>query len=85
MCGSSFINERFEDLLIQRLKNEDLGQSGETLSKIINGLVVDFERRDKKKFDSMFPDQLVRSTVKIPGLKGSKKKRFLDGRMCLGR
>jgi hypothetical protein len=68
------------------LKNEDyLEQSGETLSKIINGLVIDFERRDKKKMDSMFPDQLATCTVKIPGLRENKKRRFLNGRMCLSR
>jgi hypothetical protein len=72
--------------MIGRLKNEDyLEQSGETLSRIINGLVIDFERRDKKKLDSMFPDKLVGSIVKIPGLRENKKRRFLNGRMCLSR
>jgi hypothetical protein len=86
LCGSSFINERFEDLLIRRLKKEDyLEQNGETLPKIIDGLVIDFERRDKKKIDSMFPDQLVDCTIKVPGLKDNKKRHFLNGRMCLRR
>jgi hypothetical protein len=68
------------------LKNEDyLEQNGETLSKIINGLVIEFERRDKKKMDSMFPDQVISCTVKIPGLRENKKRRFLKGRMCLSR
>lgn len=68
------------------MKNEDyLEQNGETLSKIINGLVIDFERRDKKKIDSMFPDQVGRCTFKIPGLRENKKKHFQKGRMTLRR
>jgi hypothetical protein len=68
------------------LKNEDyLERSGETLSKIINGLVIDFERRDKKKIDSMFPDQLASYTIKIPALVKNEKRRFRDGGMRLGR
>jgi hypothetical protein len=68
------------------LKHEDyLGQSGETLSKIINGVVIDFERRDKKKIDAMFPDQVADCTVKVPGLRENKKRRFVKGRMCLSR
>jgi transcription initiation factor TFIID subunit TAF12 len=86
MCGSSFINERFEDLLITKLKTEDyLEQNGETLSRIINGLVVDFERQGKKKMDLMFRDRIMTFTVNIPGLRANKKKRFQNGKMCLTR
>jgi len=86
LCGSSFINERFEHLLIERLKDEEyLWQNGEKLSKIINGLVVEFERGDKKRIDGMFPDRVTGCDVRIPRLKENKKKRFSDGRMNLSR
>ena len=82
LCGSSYINERFETLLIGRLKHESyLEKYGETLRKIIDGLVVEFERRDKKKFDKMFPNSFTKSTVKVRGLIENKKRRFMNGRM----
>ena len=87
MCGSSFINERYEELLLERLKNalylEE--KAGESLATIISGLVVEFERRDKKKLDQNYSDPLTSPTVKVAGLKESKKLRFLKGRMCLNR
>ena len=84
LCGSSYINERFELLLIERLKHERyLEKYGDTLRKIIDGLVVEFERRDKKKFDTMFPNSFTKCTVKIPGLIENRKRRFMNGRMEL--
>ncbi|OCL11764.1 hypothetical protein AOQ84DRAFT_361216 [Glonium stellatum] len=86
MCGSSFINERLEDLLISKLKaHAYLEKNGETLSKIINGLVVDFERQGKKKMDLILQDHTAHFTIKIPGLLENKKKRFRDGKMYLTR
>jgi hypothetical protein len=86
MCGSSFINERYEDLLRERLKNAPyLEDNGESLPTIISGLVVDFERRDKKRLDAKFLDPRADYTIKVPGLKHSDKLRFEKGRMVLTR
>jgi hypothetical protein len=88
MCGSSFINEKFQELLITKLKFEDyLWQNGETPSKIVNGLVVDFERQGKKKMDLMLRDRGRSFTVIIPGLRENKnkKKGFQNGKLILTR
>ena len=72
--------------MIKRLRNEDyLEENGETLSRIINGIVVEFERQEKQRMDSMFPNQLQRCKVIVPGLKENKKKRFEKGRLTLTR
>lgn len=85
-CGSSFINERYEDLLRERLKNAPyLEDNGESLPTIISGLVVEFERRDKKKLDTRFLDPGADYTIKVPGLKQNDKLRFQRGRMILSR
>lgn len=85
-CGSSFINERYEDLLRERLKNAPyLEDNGESLPTIISGQVVEFERRDKKRLDAKFLDPLADYTIKVPGLKHSEKLRFEKGRMVLNR
>ncbi|EXJ77707.1 hypothetical protein A1O3_09936 [Capronia epimyces CBS 606.96] len=86
LYGSSFVNERFEKLLRERLNSESyLEQNGETLQNIIDRLVVDFERREKKKLDAMFPNKIVDCTIKVPGLRESRERRFLNGRMTLRR
>ncbi|EXJ61551.1 hypothetical protein A1O7_01979 [Cladophialophora yegresii CBS 114405] len=85
-CGSSFINERYEDLLRERLKNATyLEDNGESLPTIISGLVVEFERRDKKRLDAKFLDPRANYTVKVQGLKHSDKLRFEKGRLVLNR
>ena len=72
--------------MIKRLRNEDyLEENGETLSRIINGVVVEFERQEKQRMDSMFPDQLHRCTIIVPGLRENKKKHFDKGRLTLTR
>lgn len=84
LCGSSFINERFQELLERRLKNEKyLEENGETLDSIIDSLVVDFERQSKKRMDEMKvgPQEVFR--VKIPGLRENKKRGFEAGRLIL--
>lgn len=86
MCGSSFINERYEDLLYERLKHASyLEDNGESLSTIMSGLAVEFERRDKKRLDAKFLEPHTDCTIKVPGLKQSDKLRFEKGRMVLTR
>jgi hypothetical protein len=55
MCEYGFINDRYEDLLRERLQNAPyLENNGENLPTIVSGLVVEFERRDKKRLDSKY-------------------------------
>jgi hypothetical protein len=84
MCGSSFINERFQALLIRKLRSATyLEQNGQTISKIIDGLVVEFERHYKQKFDRMLLDPSNVYEVRIPGLRENDKPRFVYGAMRL--
>lgn len=86
MCGSSFINERYEDLLRDRLQNAPyLENNGESLPTIIGGLVVEFERRDEKKFNSKFMEPNADCTIMVPGLKQNEELRFEKGRLVLAR
>jgi hypothetical protein len=86
LCGSSYINERFDDLLVKRLSDEHyLKKDGEDMSRVIDRLVVEFERRDKRALDNMFPDNLENYYLLVEGLKQSKKKHFLPNRMRLSR
>ena len=55
------------------------------MSRVIDRLVVLFERRDKLALDNMFPDRLESYHLIVDGLKKNKKKHFLPGRMRLSR
>ncbi|KIW73815.1 hypothetical protein, variant [Phialophora macrospora] len=86
LCGSTCINEKFEELLVKKLGDEHyLWQDGEDMSRFIDRLVVAFERVDKKKLDEMFPDNIARYHIRVPGLRANKKKNFLVNRLCLRR
>jgi hypothetical protein len=86
LCGSSFINEKYEDLLIRKLRNETyLERDDKTIAKIIDGLVVGFETQDKRNMDQILSSGIPNFTVYIPGLKENKKKNFQPGRMILTR
>lgn len=86
MCGSSFINERYEGILRDRLKHAlYLENRGNTLPTIISQLLVGFENQDKKKLDTKFLDPQADCTIKVPGLKRNKKLRFEDNRLVLNR
>ncbi|RMZ89269.1 hypothetical protein DV736_g3522, partial [Chaetothyriales sp. CBS 134916] len=85
-CGSSFINERFEDLITKRLREEDyLRRDGEDFSRVIDRLVVEFEKIDKLTLDNMFPDHIEKYYLKVEGLRRNKQKRFRSDRMRLDR
>jgi len=66
------------------LKNEKyLEDNGETLTQLIDGLVIDFERLDKKRMDEMRPGDPDVFRVKIPGLRADSKLGFEAGRLLL--
>lgn len=86
LCGSTCINERFEELLVEKLRDEHyLWQDGEDMSRFIDRLVVTFERVDKKMLDEMFPDKITRYHIHVEGLRPNKRKNFLTKKLCLRR
>jgi hypothetical protein len=86
LCGSSYINERFQDLITNRLRDEDyLRREGEDFSRVIDRLVVEFERVDKLVLDNMFPDHIETYYLKVEGLKRNKPKHFRTDLMRLSK
>src|SRR5438045_495006 len=86
LCGSSYINERFQDLITNRLRDEDyLRREGEDFSRVIDRLVVEFERVDKMVLDNMFPDHIEPYYLKVEGLQKNKSKHFRRGLMRLSK
>ena len=86
LCGSTCINERYEKLVIEKLGDEHyLWQDGMDMSRFIDRLVVAFERTDKKKLDGMFPDNITRYSIRVPGLRANKRKNFFVNNLCLTR
>jgi hypothetical protein len=87
LCGSSYINEAFEELLVDRLSGEScyLPRTGEDMSRVIDRLLGHFERRDKRSIDSMFNGKVEGKYFLVSGLVESKKKGFEANRMRLHR
>ncbi|KAI9933210.1 hypothetical protein ASPWEDRAFT_42965 [Aspergillus wentii DTO 134E9] len=90
LCGSSFLNERFEQLLRQRLEGETYlnvdtggGQKGITIEGIIGALVNQFES-DKRAFDIMNPN-FQGTSFFIHGLQSNEEKKFDPWRLNLDR
>ncbi|QKX56906.1 uncharacterized protein TRUGW13939_04014 [Talaromyces rugulosus] len=91
LCGSSYLNEHFEQLLRERLEGEtylniDTGDLTKSISidGIIDSLVIDFENQDKRNVDitdSNFSGQ----DVFVYGLRPNKDKNFVYNRMRLNR
>lgn len=83
LCGSSFINERYQKLLESKLKDEKyLEANGVPLSRTIHGIVKEFEERDKKRMDEMTEPYF---RVMVSGLRANKALRFRAGELRLSR
>ncbi|EDN99546.1 hypothetical protein SS1G_02400 [Sclerotinia sclerotiorum 1980 UF-70] len=53
-CGSSYLNDGYKDMLLNRLQDEDyLLKNGETLEAIVNRLIPDFENEYKRRVNVM--------------------------------
>ncbi|PVH99820.1 hypothetical protein DM02DRAFT_629036 [Periconia macrospinosa] len=53
VCGASFINHRFKEVLEERLKDETyLIKNGKTLATIIEGQTIMFENGEKRSFNT---------------------------------
>ena len=52
LCGASYINERFEKLLLEKLETETyLVKNGKTIKSIVEAKVIEFENGDKRLID----------------------------------
>ena len=83
LCGSSYLNEAFENLLYERLAGEAyLETNNMTIKGIVDMLVVDFENKMKRSVDVTSRDQDP-EPVFIQGLLPNQKKRFRSNRLFL--
>ncbi|KAB8293932.1 hypothetical protein EYC80_009405 [Monilinia laxa] len=70
-CGSSYLNDRYKDMLFNRLQDEDyLLKNGETLEAIVNRLIPDFENEYKRRVNVM---NRVGHRVYIAGLRSDEQ------------
>ncbi|KAF7891902.1 hypothetical protein EAF00_008204 [Botryotinia globosa] len=70
-CGSSYLNEYYKDMLLNRLQDEDyLFKNGDTLESIVNRLIPDFENVYKRRVDVT---ESCGHRVYIAGLRGDEQ------------
>ncbi|PVH69481.1 hypothetical protein DL98DRAFT_522149 [Cadophora sp. DSE1049] len=81
LCGASYINERFEKLLLKRLKHENyLVKNGKSIKSIVEGKVIEFENGEKRLID-IADEYFEPVPVYIDDLKANSKKRFSQNRL----
>ncbi|KAI9650554.1 hypothetical protein NHQ30_000571 [Ciborinia camelliae] len=70
-CGSSYLNDRYKDMLLNRLQDENyLLKNGETLEAIVNRLIPDFENEYKRRVNVM---KRIGHRVYIAGLRSDEQ------------
>ncbi|TGO62414.1 hypothetical protein BOTNAR_0114g00130 [Botryotinia narcissicola] len=70
-CGSSYLNDNYKDMLLDRLQDEDyLFKNGDTLESIVNRLIPDFENEYKRRVNVM---KRCGHRVYIAGLRGDEQ------------
>ncbi|KAF2707547.1 Hsp70 family protein-like protein [Pleomassaria siparia CBS 279.74] len=76
LCGASFINEKFEKKLLQKLSSETyLVKNGKTLKTIVQAKTTVFENNQKRRVDTSNP-RTQRVTIYIDDLRENSKKHF---------
>jgi hypothetical protein len=85
LCGASYINESYSELLHRRLDGEHyLNKNGKTIASIIEALVIEFENNDKRKIDTS-KEKFGIERVFIHDLKKDESKRLHQNRLGLSR
>ncbi|TGO49691.1 hypothetical protein BCON_0203g00020 [Botryotinia convoluta] len=70
-CGSSYLNDGYRDMLLNRFQDEDyLFKNGDTLESIVNRLIPDFENEYKRRVNVM---KRCGHRVYIAGLRGDER------------
>ncbi|GFF41245.1 predicted protein [Aspergillus udagawae] len=83
LCGSSYLNERFEGMLQNRLRDETyLTSPTITIEGIIASQVWEFETKIKRNCD-VTDSKYTGHAFFIQGLKGNTEKNFTDNRLKL--
>jgi hypothetical protein len=83
LCGASFINQRFEEHLLEKLASETyLVANGITLESIAQEKTLEFENGAKRDIDTTKPgDEHIQ--FKIPNLRKNTKKKFFPNNLFL--
>ncbi|KAJ2979435.1 hypothetical protein NUW58_g7200 [Xylaria curta] len=79
LCGSSYLNEAFRIMLLERLKSEDYLEHGRvTLEGIVENIMMnEFEYKTKRQFD-IYDKQKMHETYYCAGLGDDEDKGFWD-------
>ena len=81
LCGSSFLNEDFHNLLYDLLKDEPfLKREGPAIP--LTKALSEFENRVKQNFDYGGSNTRV-VCLRVPGLCQNPKRGFVQGRVCI--
>lgn len=85
MCGASYINKRYEKLLLDRLRDETyLEKNGKTIRSIVEAKVIEFENGEKRRINTV-KERFGLERVYIDDLEGDKAKRFTPNRLSISR
>ena len=85
LCGASYINERFEALLLKKLKHEQyLVKNGKTIQSIVDAKVMDFENGYKRIID-VTDKKFQVPPIEIDDLRPNLRKRFYQNQLELTR
>jgi uncharacterized protein YkvS len=85
LCGASYINERFEKLLLKRLKHEKyLVKNGKTIKSIAEGKVIEFENGEKRLIDTA-NENFETEPIYIDDLRANSAKRFSQNRLGISK
>lgn len=86
LCGASFINERLEKKLLQKLASEkkDLVRNGKTLESIVQARITFFENNQKRRIDTS-DRKAPPVEIEIDNLRKNEKKRFYENGLVLRR
>ncbi|ORY16547.1 Hsp70 family protein-like protein [Clohesyomyces aquaticus] len=82
LCGASYINEKFERLLMQKLKDERyLETNGKTIKSIVEAQIINFENGEKRTFNatvssSYMPYLFIDNLREDPNKKGQYQNRL---------
>lgn len=85
LCGASYINEKFEKKLLQKLASEKyLVKNGKTLKSIVQAKTTVFENNQKRKIDTSDRKAPI-VQIYIDDLRENQKKRFYQNLLELKR
>jgi hypothetical protein len=85
MCGASYINKRYEKLLLDRLRDETyLEKNGKTIKSIVEAKVIKFENGEKRTINTV-KERFGLERVYIDDLEEDKAKRFTQNRVSISR